>query len=601
MRCYVALLRRTRYGRLMNLSSYLRKRPNSSKWQLRWMVPLAARSKLGKAEFTKTLGVTDRREAEALAYPILAGWRAQVRAALSLDAATSVADDARLATRMDVAAYLAGHYEMMNQVNGGFARLAIVEEGSTVANELAKLSEMRARLQQMQFVGSVDGYLDFPQAELADQGIIIPDDHKVRREYAKMSVQTLIDSIKSVEAEIEGRADVFAPSEFIVTAKAEASSPANAETVMIMFERYVAQRAMQGNKRADSIEQDRIVVQRFANFVGGKKAISMIAKRDVREWRDTIAMLPRNYTNTNAYKGMSMRAAAEKAVSLNAKPISASTQNKYMSTISPLFRWAVQNGYIDVNPCDGLFLNIDKNANPYPTFSIDELNKILLSPLFTGFLKDGAEHKPGECTAKDWRRWIPLLCLFTGSRIGEISQLRLRDIRHERGRWFLDIRNDPTTGQRTKSGKSRIVPLHRRLEAAGFVAFYENQMEAAGGNDRVLFEGVVTNERGHVGAAPSRFWRSYLGKIGLKHGGDGKGAHSFRHTLADELRAAGFMDDQFGPLILGHHKANVTAGYGRMPQGTADMLCGMIDGVKFAGVDFSGITPKSFISGNCEK
>lgn len=553
------------------------------------MVPLVARAKLGKAEFTKTLGVTDRREAEALSYPILADWQAQVRAALSLDAATSVADDARLATRMDIAAYLAGRYEVMNRVNGGFARVAIVEEGSTVANELAKLSQARDELQQMQFVGNVDSYLAFPQAELADQGIIIPDDHKVRREYAKMSVQTLIDSIKCVEAELEGRADVFAPSKFIVTAKADASSPASAETVMIMFERYAAQRTMQRNKRADSIEQDRIVVQRFANFVGSKKAIAMIAKRDVREWRDTLAVLPRNYTNTNAYKGMTMKEAAAKAVDLGAKPISAVTQNKYMSTVSPLFKWAVQNGYIDVNPCDGLFLNVDKRANPRPTFSTDELNIILRSPLFNGFLNDGAEHKPGECVAGDWRRWVPLLCLFTGSRIGEISQLRLRDIRHEHGRWFLDIRDDSATGQRTKSGNSRIVPVHRHLEAAGFIAFYEDQLKAAGGSDRVLFGGIVTNKRGHTGAGPSRFWRRYLGKIGLKQEGDGKGSHSFRHTMADELRAAGFMDNQFGPLILGHNNASVTAGYGRMPQGTADILCAMIDGVKFAGVDFSGI------------
>lgn len=109
----------------------------------------------------------------------------------------------------------------------------------------------------------------------------------------------------------------------------------------------------------------------------------------------------------------------------------------------------------------------------------------------------------------------------------------------------------------------------------------------------MLFEGIVTNKRGHIGAAPSRFWRQYLTKIGLKQDGDGKGSHSFRHTLTDELRAAGFMDNQFGPLILGHNNASVTAGYGRMPQGTADMLCSMIDGVKFAGVDFSGIRKNS--------
>lgn len=58
------------------LNSYLRKRPQSQHWQLRMMVPAAARPVIGKREFTKSLGVTDRRRAEETALPVLHGMEA---------------------------------------------------------------------------------------------------------------------------------------------------------------------------------------------------------------------------------------------------------------------------------------------------------------------------------------------------------------------------------------------------------------------------------------------------------------------------------------------------------------------------------------------
>ena len=42
-----------------------------------------------------------------------------------------------------------------------------------------------------------------------------------------------------------------------------------------------------------------------------------------------------------------------------------------------------------------------------------------------------------NCRADDWRYWIPLVCLFTGARLGEIAQLRTEDVRRERGIWFM--------------------------------------------------------------------------------------------------------------------------------------------------------------------
>jgi len=55
------------------------------------MVPAAARPVIGKREFTKSLGVTDRRRAEETALPILSAWKARVEAALLSDKAEKAA------------------------------------------------------------------------------------------------------------------------------------------------------------------------------------------------------------------------------------------------------------------------------------------------------------------------------------------------------------------------------------------------------------------------------------------------------------------------------------------------------------------------------
>ena len=98
-----------------------------------------------------------------------------------------------------------------------------------------------------------------------------------------------------------------------------------------------------------------------------------------------------------------------------------------------------------------------------------------------------------------------------------------------------------------------------------------------------LFPQIEPDARGQIGAKPGRWWRDYLDRIGLDKAG--LGAHSFRHTIADQLRSAGFLDAHFGPLILGHSAPSVTAGYGSMTQGTLDVRRQMIESVRFIPIE----------------
>ncbi|MGJ3626389.1 hypothetical protein AB5I41_04660 [Sphingomonas sp. MMS24-JH45] len=98
------------------------------------------------------------------------------------------------------------------------------------------------------------------------------------------------------------------------------------------------------------------------------------------------------------------------------------------------------------------------------------------------------EHRPGKVRANDWRYWIPLLCLFTGMRVGEAAQLRTEDVsQHESGAWIIDIQHAPEKGQTTKAGQSRASVAHAKLVELGFVAFVEER-RATGGDSRLFPE-----------------------------------------------------------------------------------------------------------------
>lgn len=372
------------------------------------------------------------------------------------------------------------------------------------------------------------------------------------------------------------------------------------ETLLELFDEWAEEALAKATKREDTVRQDRKVISRFAEFVGPDRAIKSIHAQDVFDYRETLRKLPPKWMSKRELRGLDMRSAARRARELDLPRMSFTNINKHLSTISPLYKWlAARPKWVGLrNPCEGLYYADVKGKNRRPTFSTDTLNKMINSPLFLGFEADGKEHVPGTRQAADWRFWLPLLAMFTGARLGELAQLRIRDVRKESGFWFIHIRHDQRSGLSTKAGQSRPAGVHHKLEELGFIAFHERQSAAAGGDvDAQLFPELTPNARGQISGTPSVWWRKYLAKIGVKdlgaQGGDGQGSHSFRHTLADRLRVeAELLDEQVG-VCLGHSIKSTTAGYGSLPHGTAKMLKGWIDTVRFDGVDFSKLLTKA--------
>ncbi len=143
---------------------------------------------------------------------------------------------------------------------------------------------------------------------------------------------------------------------------ARADVAESGKTMLELFERYAAHRVTEDRKRSTGIAQDRMVVTLFAEFVGKARSIPSITAEDAREFWNTAAQLPLNYTKRIAYRGLGMRAAADKAKRENEKLLSPMTSAWYLSQVSPFFDWLrsepreADSGRVDLKYLPRLFI-----------------------------------------------------------------------------------------------------------------------------------------------------------------------------------------------------------------------------------------------------
>lgn len=551
-------------------------------YEVRVQVPIPWRSAVGKKEVLRSLGTGDRRVAARLAPKVVADlyadWQREAGGASVPSLADPKADVTRLAFDSMLSAMEAG-------------RKAWPVDDDDYAAMLAKREADRRRMARRLQDQDLEQWEAIADRAIGNRGMTVAKDSDDYKSIVQAIAEATIDAVGVFVRRTGGELEAAPQSTAVREAKAKHAAKAKpGETIMELFELWGAEMLAKGEKRPDTVNQDRKVIEQFAAFVGTDREVRSITPQEVFEYREALRDLPPKWASKRELRGLNMRTAAALAREKGMAQTAYTTVNKHLSTISPLYKWlAGRPKWAGMrNPCDGLFHAKVKGKNARPPFSTATLNKILTSPLFTGFLTDGNEHVPGDMLADDWRRWVPLVCMFSGARIGEIAQLRIGDVTQQCQVWFVHIREDEDSGLKTKSRKSRFAAVHPMLERIGFLAFHQRRLETTGGDlDAPLFPELESNTRGQISGTPSRWWRDYLEAIGVKDGADGLGAHSFRHTLADRLREEAELLDNEVAVCLGHSVKTTTSGYGRLPQGTVNMLKGWMDAVRFEGVDFS--------------
>jgi integrase len=560
---------------------YLWFRPNSAIIWFRMAVPKRLWCTVGKTPITEPLGTTDVREARVRA------WKRRAELLEEWDAtpASAVKPPARDAVELAVAVGFDQMLAAMEEHRKTWPDDHAQYESRLAERELNRRRWLR-RLQDGDF-SKWEGHAD---RLIAKHGLPFDKGSEEHGAFVRALAESTIDAMGVFARRAGGEFDAKPRAPIVREVKAKSAANANpGETIADLFERWASERLAKKKKRFDTVNQDRKKIQQFAAFVGADRAVDSITAQEVFEYRETLRDLPPKWAAKKTFKGLSIREAAKRARELDLPRLAFTTINQHLSTISPLYTWlAKQPAWVGLpNPCNGLFHDDAKGNNPRPPLTTTALNKLVSSPLFTGFLADGHEHTPGDMHADDWRKWVLFATMFTGARVGEIAQLRVGDVYQERGVWLVHILEEETDSLTTKNRGGHHVPVHSRLAQLGFVDFVKRQREARG-DGAPLFIGIERDSRGHFGKV-ARWFRDYFAAIGIKEGSDGIGPHSFRHTLSDRLRTeAELLDGQIA-VILDHSIKTTTGGYGGVRQGTVKMMQEWMEAVTWEGVDFSHV------------
>lgn len=194
----------------------------------------------------------------------------------------------------------------------------------------------------------------------------------------------------------------------------------------------------------------------FALDILGDRYIDSINRKDIREFRDKLCKLPPHRFNRKEYKGKSV----DEVIAMNShKRLSVTRINIIIEAVSSLFEWCIDEGILSShNPAKGLQIKDERSVIEFrEPFSVDDLNKIFLSDAF----KD-------KSRVNEAYYWCPLISIYSGMRLEEISQLSVDDVYFVDGIWVFDVNTNPSRdGRNDKQVKNknavRIVPMHNKL------------------------------------------------------------------------------------------------------------------------------------------
>jgi len=279
--------------------------------------------------------------------------------------------------------------------------------------------------------------------------------------------------------------------------------------------------------------------------LGADLALRRLERRQCRDLLETLSWLPANYARRLPGFSLQQAVALAKAGGRRAR-LSPASVNGYMLRLGALLNVAISEGVLTRNPAKGLRLveTGDPRDHRRP-FSDPQLQAIFAAPLYAGCVTDASvgDAKPGPASRRGGRFWLPLIGLYCGMRLNEISQLDLADVQRFDSVDCFVVSRWATSGasdKRVKSaGGERIVPVHPMLAAIGFMAYVERRRREGGVK---LFPDLRASPgSGYYSDPLSKWFRRFLETSGAE--APKTSFHSFRHNFRDALRAGHVAED----------------------------------------------------------
>jgi len=313
------------------------------------------------------------------------------------------------------------------------------------------------------------------------------------------------------------------------------------ELLSVVIELFIEEKLRSNSWTEKTFVSYKAFYQNLIEFIG-EKTIKAVSHQDAQTIKNNLQRLPSSINKRAIYRDKSIKQVLKMTVP-DAHLMSVKTINTRLGCYSELFKWAIKNGYANVNVFEGLNLKDNRNIRD------------LRLPFTPQDLKVLFRCESINNPAKSWQYWLPVLGLFTGARLNELCQLQHHDIKQVDDIWCISI-SDEGENQNLKSASSkRLIPVHNKLKSLGFIDFANNSCCAK--TNRIFPELTLRNER--FAHTPSKWFGNV--KKRLLVDSEKKSFHSFRHTFVDYLFNK--LKLQGNPLVkalVGHTDREITSG-----------------------------------------
>ena len=507
-------------------------------WYLKMKVPADVQAVIGKKVLSHNLKTANLRHAQVEGARVRAEWWALVEAARN---GPSTDDIRRIVANWKAGQDRARHLRSDR-------RSILLSHGIDPADTDEHASAVEALTRSMYLAVRGDDAPHSLTAALRASGL--EDTPEARRilgkalleiEYAKrLNGEAHVAAIKAVGFETK----VFGAAGSVATLK---PSGTRLSALFTDFSRHNAANAKETGKRKGYLK-------RLTEFLGEDADIGTITVRQAGDFWLALKRLPaqrrsKTLANLNFHE----------LVESGLPPIGDQALFQWLLFFKRMFEHAVQFEMISANPFRNIKLKLDKSELAGEAYAPTEIEKLFTSPLFTGH--DGAYDRcvSGPTLIKDWRYWLPILSLWSGTRLNEWASAAIAEIVKKGDGWFLDLTKRPVGGEspnrvKTKTAK-RLVPLHVRLIELGFLEYVEAQAGPW------LFPDLHGHKL-HPSARAANWFTRHRGKIGLDNT-----MHELRHTWKRAARglisvSESGMTEHISDLITAHVSGSIGRKYG---------------------------------------
>jgi integrase len=316
----------------------------------------------------------------------------------------------------------------------------------------------------------------------------------------------------------------------------------------------------------------------------GDLNISTTTKGEVSEFITIQSKLPSNRKKSPKYRDLTISELLKKK---GIEPQTPQNINKRLTKLSVFGNWCVRQGYLTGSPFKDMKLSVKKTITGRIPFSVKELRTILAPETYRKWTVEfkhphAPSHKEGGAKNQMSYYWIFLLGILSGMRTNEMCQLRLSDLKKEKGIWFIHVEESEDTKVKTINS-IRKIPVHPQLLELGFMQYVGNMKRKK--KDRVFWELTKTRD-GYSKQVSRHYNERFLPALGVWKK-NVKVLYCTRHTFINCLYQKN-ADENIIKSLVGHEKEFTMKHYGGDPF-TPERLLKEISKVSYSGINWKSL------------